>query len=112
MGSSLSSQSLQDPPTAPEITEAYRSKSGDHGGVIPGLRWERWRIKEIRGWSLRFQRLSEKKAAGVLTRQYRVVARKNTTCAEYAITDVLPVHSNVQIKPLLNVEPGQVSLCR
>lgn len=105
-------QLLQDRPTVPEITGAYRAKAGEHAGIVPGLRWERWRIKEIRGWSLKFHRLSERRDAGVFTRRYRVVAQKNKTCAEYAITEVLPYQPNVQIGPVLNVESGDLSLCR
>ena len=52
-------------PTKQEIEEAYRSKSGGGGTFIPGLQWERWRIKEIRGWKLRFKRISQKQSPGV-----------------------------------------------
>jgi hypothetical protein len=100
-------------PTKQEIAEAYRSKSGEGGTFIPGVRWEKWRIKEIRGWSLRFKRVSEKSGLGLLTRKYRAVAQKNGSCVEYQITDtMLLTPGNVQIKPILVVEPSGVTACR
>jgi hypothetical protein len=100
-------------PTRREIAEAYRSKRGEGGTLIPGVRWEVWRIKEIRGWSLHFKRVSENRGVGILTREYQAVARKNGSCAEYQITDSMPFPSgNVQIRPMLVVEPGGVRPCR
>jgi hypothetical protein len=58
-------------PTKEEIAEAYRSKSGEGGTFIPGVRWERWRIKEIRGWKLHFKRISEKRSPGAPIRRFR-----------------------------------------
>lgn len=107
------SQSLQGEPTRQEISHAYRSKAGEGGTFIPGVRWERWRINEIRGWSLHFKRVDEKRGVGILTRQYRAVAKKNGSCAEYQITDTMPLPpGNVQIKPSLVVEPNGVTACR
>ena len=57
-------------PTKEEIAEAYRSKSGEGGTFIPGVRWERWRIKEIRGWKLHFKRISEKRSPGAPIRRF------------------------------------------
>jgi hypothetical protein len=105
-------QSPQNEPTRREIEDAYRSKSGEGGTFIPGVRWERWRIKEVRGWSLHFKRVSEKRGIGILTRQYRTVAKENGTCVEYQITDTMPLSVNVQIKPILVVEPNGVTACR
>ena len=96
----------QNEPTRQEIAEAYRNKA-----VIVG--WEKWRIKEIRGWSLHFKRVSEKRGACILTRQYRAVAQKPGYCAEYQITDTMPLQpNNVQIKPILVVKPSGVRACR
>jgi hypothetical protein len=97
----------QNEPTRQEIAEAYR-----HKAVIVG--WEKWRIKEIRGWSLRFKRISEKRGAGILTHQYRAVAQKNGSCVVYQITDTMPLQpNNVQTKPILVVEPsGLMRACR
>src|SRR5258708_3469911 len=72
-------------PTKQEVADAYRSKIGEVGTIIPGLAWERWRIKGIRGWSLRFKRVSEKRGVGILTLQYQAIAKKNGSCAEYQI---------------------------
>jgi hypothetical protein len=106
-------QGPQDEPTRREIEGAYRSKSGEGGTFIPGVRWERWRIKEIRGWSLHFKRVSEKRGVGILTLQYRAVAKKNGTCVGYQITDTMPFPPvNVQIKPILVVEPSGLTACR
>ena len=107
-------QAPPDEPTRREIEGAYQSKSGEGGTFIPGVRWERWRIKEIRGWSLHFKHVSEKRGVGILTRRYRAVAKKNGSCAEYQITDTIPFPEpvNVQIKPILVVEPGGVTACR
>ncbi len=104
-------QPPQNEPTRQEIAEAYRSKSGEGGTFIPGVRWERWRIKEIRGWALRFKRTGEKRDPGILTREYQVLAKKNGSCAEYHITDTMPLVPNLQIKPVLVVEPAGVRAC-
>ena len=105
-------QSIQNAPTRQEIAEAYRSKSGEGGVFIPAVRWERWRIKEVRGWSLRFKRLKESRNVGVLTLEYKVLARKAGSCAEYHVTDTVPIPGNVQIQPILVVDPGAVHACR
>ena len=107
MSASPSSGQLpQDGPTRQEIAEAYKNTA-----VIVG--WEKWRIKEIRGWSLHFKRVSEKRGLGLLTRQYWAVAKRNGSCVEYQITDTIPVQpNNVQIKPILVVEPSGVRACR
>lgn len=106
-------QSQQGEPTKEEIAQAYRSKSGEHGFIIPGARWETWRIKQVRGWSLKFKRLAEERSAGVRIRRYRAVAKKNAQCAEYLIVDTMPFPPvNVQIKPSLTVEPSGVKACR
>ena len=99
-------QPPQNEPTKQEIAEAYRDR-------VIVLRWEKRRIKEIRGWSLHFKRVSEKRGVGILTRQYEAVAKKNGSCAEYQITDTMPVQpNNVQLKPILVVDPGGVKACR
>jgi hypothetical protein len=107
-----SGQTRQDEPTASEIERAYLSKSGEGGTFIPLGRWERWRIKEIRGWSLHFRRTGEKRLVGMLTRQYQGVAKKNGSCAEYQITDTMPLTVNVRIKPSVSVDSGGVKACR
>ena len=100
-------------PTKQEIAEAYRSKSGEGGTSIPGVRWERWRIKEVRGWKLHFKRVSEKRSPGVITLKYEAVAKKNGSCAEYEITDTMTFPPpNPQMPPILVVEPNGVKACR
>ncbi|MGE5647556.1 MAG: hypothetical protein ACM336_17400 [Acidobacteriota bacterium] len=100
-------------PTKQEIEKAYRSKSGGLGMPIPGLRSESWRIKEIRGWKLRFKRLSQERPPGVIIVKYKATAQKNDSCAEYHITDTIPVPpANPQIEPMLVVDPGGVMACR
>ncbi len=74
---------------------------------------EHWRIKEVRGWSLKFKRLSEDRGVGILTRRYQAVAKKNGSCAEYQIIDTRPFPPvNPQIKPNLTVEPSGVKACQ
>lgn len=107
-----SGQSSQNEPTRQEIAEAYRSKSGEGGIFIPGVRWERWRIREIRGWSLRFKRVKESRSVGVFTVEYQVVAKKAGSCAEYQVTDTTRIPGNVQIQPILVVDPGVIHTCR
>ena len=84
--------------------------------IHPYLRWEGWRINKIRGWSLHFKRVSYGKpvaVGGVMTASYRVVAKKNGLCAEYQITDTMSFPpNNVQIRPMLVVEPNGVAACR
>jgi hypothetical protein len=100
-------------PTKEEIAQAYRSKSGEGGTFIPSLRWERWRIKEIREWKLHFKRISEKRSPGVVTLKYEVVAKKNGSCAEYEITDTMTSPPpNPQMPPILVVDPNGVKACR
>ena len=106
-----------DEPTPQEISDAYRSKQDEGGTFIPGLRRERWRIKEIRGWSLKFKRIGEGRSVGVGSmrirgRRYKAVAKKSDTCAEYHIIDRMPVPSNPQIRESLTVEPQGIHLCR
>jgi len=59
----LGQPSTLDEPTRQEIADAYRSKTGE-GTFALGSRWERWRIQEVRGWALRFKRVTEKSAPG------------------------------------------------
>ena len=106
-------QTPQNEPTQQEIAEAYRSKAGPSIMPIPGVLLERWRIKEIRGWSLKFKHVSDSRLLGALTVQYQAVAKKNGSCAAYLITERLPLPPvNVQIKPTLVVEPTGVTPCR
>src|SRR5262245_43303150 len=94
-------------PTKEEIAEAYRSKSGGGGTFIPGTRWERWRVKEIRGWKLRFHRVGESRSPAVVMLRYQAIARKNGACSTYQISDttVFPP-PNPQLQPVLVVEPA------
>jgi hypothetical protein len=99
-----------DQPTRREIETAYRSKYGE-GGIL-FTRWERRRIQEVRGWALKFKRVAEEHPLGLLLLRYQAVARKGGTCAEYRISQTIPVAGNVQIKPAVNVEPEGVKACR
>jgi hypothetical protein len=105
--------SQSDQPTIREIADAYRSKSAEGGTFVPGLRWETWRIKEVRGWSLRFKRIADERLVGVVIKKYQVVAKMSGVCAEYEITDTFAFPPNsVQIKPILVVEPSGIRSCR
>lgn len=111
--SAVFAQAPPNEPTKEEIAEAYRSKSGEGGTFIPGLRWERWRIKEIRGWRLHFKRIGRKQSPGVMTVKYGAFAKKNGSCAEYQITHTIPFPpANPQMKPILVVDPDGVRPCR
>jgi hypothetical protein len=105
-------------PTKQEIEQAYQSKSGTFATFIPRHEWERWRIKEIRGWKLHFKRLSDKRSLYVATYRYQAVAKKNGSCREYRITDTVPLvpvplgTGNPQLSRILVVEPEIVSACR
>lgn len=57
----------------------------------PAFGRKTWRIKQIRGWSLKFKRLSREREIGILTQRYQAVAKKNNTCVEYRIIDINPV---------------------
>jgi hypothetical protein len=46
-----------------------------------------WRIREIRGWSLKFKRLSETRFPGIITLKYQALAQNNGMCVECHITD-------------------------
>jgi hypothetical protein len=107
------SQTPQNEPTRQEIEQAYRSKSGGGGTFIPGLSWERWRIKEIRGWKLHFKRIGRQQSPGVMTVKYQAVGKKNGSCADYQVTETMPFPpNNVQLKPILVVDPNGVKSCR
>ena len=110
--STLTAFSQSGQPTIHEIADAYRSKSGEVGTSIPGLRLETWRIKEVRGWKLHFKRTADEKLIGVMVTKYQAVAKKGGVCAEYGITNTLPLPPNVQIKPSLVVEASSVRSCR
>lgn len=102
-------------PSIDEIETAYRSRGAEVGTVIPGVRWERWRIKEVREWSLKFKRVSQEPVAGMLIRQYRVIARSSNTCANYRVTERIPLpppNPQIQIKPGVAVEQDGVGNCR
>jgi hypothetical protein len=108
-----SCQVRRNEPTKEEIAQAYRSKSGGTGTYIPRHEWERWRIKEIRGWKLHFKRISEKRFPGVITLKYEAVAKKSRSCADYEITDTMPLTpANPQMKPILVVDSNGVKACR
>ena len=88
------SQATKDQPTRQEVERAYMSKISGDSTVFPRIRWERWetgRIKEIRGWSIRFKRVGEEKWVGVRILRYRAVAKKGGTCAEYRVSDTFPL---------------------
>jgi len=111
--SAVFAQALLNEPTRQEIAQAYRSKSGGVGTIVPGVQSERWRIKEVRGWKLHFKRISQKQSPGVMTLKYEAVAKKNGSCAAYEITDTMPFPpANPQMKPILLVDPNGVKACR
>lgn len=100
-------------PTKQEIAQAYRSKSGGTGTIIPGVQWERWRIKEIRGWKLHFKRISEERSPGVITLKYVAVAKKNGLCADYQITNTMTFPPpNPQMPPILVIDRNGVKPCK
>jgi hypothetical protein len=66
----LFGQSSQNEPARQEIAETYRSKLGEGGRFIPGVRQERWRIKDIRGWSLRVERLNESRRSDLCSTRH------------------------------------------
>ena len=100
-------------PTEEEIARAYRSKSGQGGTFLSRARWERWRVKEIRGWKLHFQRISEKRSPGVSMLTYEAVATKKGLCADYRISDTMTFPApNPQMQPILVVELKSVKPCR
>ncbi len=104
-----------EPPTTEEIAAAYRSKTGEGGLLFPGLRWERRRINKVRGWSLKFERLSQDRTISAMILRYRAVAKRNNTCAEYRITDRIPLpppNPQIKLKPSLTVESSGVANCR
>jgi hypothetical protein len=105
-------QSPQEQPTKEEIAAAYRSKSGESDLLIVPFRWERWRVRQVRGWSLHFKRVKESRRVGVLTLEYHVTAKKGGSCAAYQITDTMPLGPNSQIRPILVVEPDQTVACK
>lgn len=100
-------------PSTEEIAEAYRSKMWEGGTIIPGLRWEKFRITEIRGWSLKFQRQEAVRYPGILIMRYRVVARENQSCIDYDVSQTVPrVAGNPQVKAGLVVNASAVRVCR
>jgi hypothetical protein len=106
-------QAPTDPPTEHEIWEAYGSKAGQGSSWIPGLSWEARRINKIRGWKLKFKRLSQENQAGITLLRYQAIARKNNLCAEYQIRDKFPPpYLPVPIKGTPDVEASRTGPCR
>ncbi len=106
-----SGQWQQGPPTEREISDAYRSKTGEHATIVPGVRWETWAIRNIRGWSLKYKRLAQERQAGMITMKYRIIANQSGTCAEYRVIDRHVFGPNPQMKSALTVEPQGVRAC-
>jgi len=80
--------------------------------AVPHFRWEAWRIKEVRGWELRFKRVAEEKRVGLMTLKYRVIAKKNNVCAGYQITDTRTFPpQNLQIPSSVVVDPSGLERC-
>jgi hypothetical protein len=108
-----SAQAPTDQPAEHEIWEAYRSKVAQGGSWIPGLSWEARRINKIRGWKLKFKRLSKENQAGITLLRYRAVAKKNNVCAEYQIRDKFPPpYLTPRIAGMPDVEAGATGPCR
>ena len=106
-------QSPTDPPTEHEIWEAYRSKAAQGISWIPGLSWEVRRINKIRGWKLKFKRLSKEDQSGITVLRYSAIAKKSNVCAEYQIRDKLPPpYLGVRVKGLPDVETSGTGPCR
>jgi hypothetical protein len=100
-------------PTKQEIEEAYRSKSS--GGNLPGIRIERWRVKQIRGWEIHFKRVSATKTAGVRKTTYDARAKKSGSCAHYLVTETMPpipAPTPNMRWPIVVVEPKGLMSCR
>lgn len=105
-------QAPTDPPTEHEIWEAYRSKAAQGGSWIPGLSWEARRINKIRGWNLKFKRLSKENQAGITLLRYQATAKKNNVWAEYQIRDKIPPpYLPVRIKGTPDVEASGFGRC-
>ena len=63
--------------------------------------------------SLKFKRLSETRFPGIITLKYQALAQNNGMCVECHITDTMPSPpNNVQVKPILVIEPSGVMACR
>jgi hypothetical protein len=99
-------QATPDAPTRQEIAQAYRSVLGH------GVRSVRWRAGEIRGWKLHIKQTRERESLGVITAQYKVTAKNNSSCAEYQITDTRSRNPQIKIKPILVVQPNGAATCR
>lgn len=105
-------------PTKQEIIDAYQSKSGGTFGV--GGRWERWRVREVRGWAIKFKKLSEDSGGyGTIllgpvpvTKKYRVRATKNNWCSEYRLSERIPAPPFDQnVKASIEVESATSKAC-
>lgn len=97
-------------PTGNEIAGAYQS-NGVAAGVGP-IRIGPRRVKDLRGWALKYKRLSASAGPIASTTKYRVTAKKDGWCAEYLLTDMLPM-GDARIKPVLVAEPlGPARTCR
>jgi hypothetical protein len=95
-----------------EIEHAFRSKIAS-GGLL--VRWEMYRIKEVRGWSLKFKRVHEEKSAVLIRRRYQATAKKAGTCAGYTVVESIPLHpapGPQVLRHTVTVEPSGVRSCR
>jgi hypothetical protein len=90
-------QAAHNEPVKQEIAEAYGSKI-EKRHLPPASAVGAMAHPRNRGCSLHFQRASERRGVELLTREYREVDKKNGACAQYRISDTIPLPPvNVQI---------------
>lgn len=79
-------------PAPREIEAAYQATTGGGIGIGP-VRIGNRRVREVRGWELKFKQLSQKGGSYAVTTKTRVIARKDGSCAEYLVTDTVLLSS-------------------
>jgi hypothetical protein len=104
----------QDPvPTELEMREAFYSKAGHVGPRVFGRSVGTWRVKEIRGWKIKFKELDSERQQGFVRVNYRGTAQKQTTCAAYEITQTIPTGPPPQyVKPNVTVSAPTTVPCQ
>lgn len=80
-------QPVEKAPTIEEIGKAYREKGRTSSGIVHILSVGRSSKADVRGWSLRFRFLNEKRLIDAIARNYQVLAKRDGWCAEYLVTD-------------------------
>lgn len=106
-------QPVEKAPTIEEIEKAYQEKGRKSGGIVHILSLGRSSKAEVRGWSLQFRFLNEKRLIDATARNYQALAKRDGWCAEYLLTDTQAAPTAVpKIRMRLVVDSVGLGRCK